>query len=166
LLFLDLDGFKTVNDSFGHGSGDRLLVELATRIRSSVRAGDTVARLGEDGFIVLLDTVTGADDAARVAAKVLQTARFRFACRDSSLVIPSVRAARGARPPCEAFGQAGARLAPLKTDSVRGVAERGPPSAILLESPASPCRIAPGSRRSPPRARSRARWAFASTAPG
>jgi diguanylate cyclase (GGDEF)-like protein len=78
LLFLDLDDFKTVNDSFGHGSGDRLLVELATRVRSSVRAGDTVARFGGDEFIVLLNSVTGADDAARVATKVLDAVRAPF----------------------------------------------------------------------------------------
>jgi diguanylate cyclase (GGDEF)-like protein len=78
LLFLDLDDFKAVNDSFGHGSGDRLLVELAARVRGSVRAGDTVARFGGDEFIVLLDSVTGAEDAARVAAKVLDAVQAPF----------------------------------------------------------------------------------------
>jgi diguanylate cyclase (GGDEF)-like protein len=78
LLFLDLDDFKTVNDSFGHGSGDRLLVELAARVRSSVRAGDTVARIGGDEFIVLLDSVTGAQDAAHVAAKVLESVQAPY----------------------------------------------------------------------------------------
>ncbi len=75
VLFLDLDDFKGVNDSFGHASGDRVLVELARRIRGTVRAEDTVARLGGDEFVVLLAQVTGARDAARVAAKVLEAVR-------------------------------------------------------------------------------------------
>jgi len=78
LLFLDLDDFKSVNDSFGHGIGDRLLVELATRVRASVRAGDTVARFGGDELVVLLDSVTGAEDAAHVAAKVLAAVQAPF----------------------------------------------------------------------------------------
>ena len=68
-----------MNDSFGHGPGDRLLVELAaSAFAGSVRAGDTVARFGGDEFVVLLDSVTGAEDAARVAAKVLDAVRAPF----------------------------------------------------------------------------------------
>jgi len=78
LVFLDLDDFKSVNDSFGHGTGDRLLVELATRVRASVRAGDTVSRFGGDELVVLLDSVTGAEDAAHVAAKVLAAVQAPF----------------------------------------------------------------------------------------
>ncbi|HEY7924282.1 MAG: diguanylate cyclase domain-containing protein [Burkholderiales bacterium] len=78
LVFLDLDDFKSVNDSFGHGTGDRLLVELATRVRASVRAGDTVARFGGDELVVLLDSVTGSEDAAHVAAKVLAAVQAPF----------------------------------------------------------------------------------------
>jgi diguanylate cyclase (GGDEF)-like protein len=70
VLFVDLDGFKAVNDSFGHAFGDCLLVEMALRLRASVRAGDTVARFGGDEFVVLLDSVTDAQDAAIVASKV------------------------------------------------------------------------------------------------
>jgi diguanylate cyclase (GGDEF)-like protein len=78
VLFLDLDDFKTVNDSYGHALGDRLLVELAGRVRGSVRAGDTVARFGGDEFVVLLDEVSGTADAAHVAAKVLEALRAPF----------------------------------------------------------------------------------------
>jgi diguanylate cyclase (GGDEF)-like protein len=87
VLFLDLNGFKTVNDSLGHGSGDHLLVELAGRVRRCVRAGDTVARFGGDEFVVLLDGVTGAEDSARVAAKVLDAVQSPFQLDDHELSI-------------------------------------------------------------------------------
>lgn len=80
VLYLDLDGFKAVNDSLGHGLGDRVLMELADRIRGTVRGEDTVARLGGDEFAVLLPLVTGAADAGRVVHKLLEAlqAPFRF----------------------------------------------------------------------------------------
>lgn len=70
LLFLDLDGFKAINDAFGHPIGDRLLAQLAKGIRSVVRAQDTVARLGGDEFVVLME-VSEPADAAAVAEKLL-----------------------------------------------------------------------------------------------
>jgi len=73
LVLLDVDDFKRVNERFGHGAGDRVLVELASRVRTSVRARDTVSRFGGDEFAVLLDGVGGARDAAGVAAELLES---------------------------------------------------------------------------------------------
>ncbi len=70
VLFLDLDDFKVVNDSLGHEAGDRLLVEVAGRVRGCLRPGDTAARLGGDEFAVLLEGVAGEGEALRVADRI------------------------------------------------------------------------------------------------
>jgi diguanylate cyclase (GGDEF)-like protein len=75
VLFVDLDRFKEVNDRFGHGLGDQLLQEAANRLRSCVRAGDTVARLAGDEFTLLLPGIESPDAAERVAAKLLESLR-------------------------------------------------------------------------------------------
>lgn len=72
VLFLDLDGFKLINDSLGHSVGDRLLQSVAKRLIDCVRASDTVSRHGGDEFIVLLSELREAEDAAIAARKVLQ----------------------------------------------------------------------------------------------
>jgi diguanylate cyclase (GGDEF)-like protein/PAS domain S-box-containing protein len=73
VLFIDLDRFKIVNDSLGHDLGDRLLVDLSRRLESCVRKLDTVARLGGDEFAILLDGITGPEDATLVAARISET---------------------------------------------------------------------------------------------
>lgn len=73
LLFIDLDGFKQVNDTFGHEIGDRLLVTIAQRLNNCLRGGDTVARLGGDEFTVILRAIPKIQVAARVAEKILTT---------------------------------------------------------------------------------------------
>ena len=71
VLFMDIDGFKVVNDSLGHGIGDRLLQSVAGRLLSCVRSSDTVSRQGGDEFVILLSEVTDARDAGLGAEKVL-----------------------------------------------------------------------------------------------
>jgi diguanylate cyclase (GGDEF)-like protein/PAS domain S-box-containing protein len=72
VLFLDLDNFKTVNDSMGHAAGDQLLSEVGRRLLNATRGCDTVARLGGDEFAILIDNVHAASDCVRVAERVLQ----------------------------------------------------------------------------------------------
>ncbi len=90
LIFLDLDHFKTINDSLGHRTGDAVLVELANRLRAAVREQDTVSRLGGDEFILLLPD-TDADGAANVADKLLQAAQMPFQVDHHELTVtPSI----------------------------------------------------------------------------
>jgi diguanylate cyclase (GGDEF)-like protein/PAS domain S-box-containing protein len=79
LLFVDLDHFKHVNDSLGHDSGDRLLREVADRLRACVRASDTVCRQGGDEFVVLLPDAHNTLDVLHVAEKLLEACGRRFA---------------------------------------------------------------------------------------
>ena len=69
--FIDLDRFKHVNDTLGHGAGDQLLCEISARLKANLRASDVVARLGGDEFVVLLQEVLDADQAGEVARKIL-----------------------------------------------------------------------------------------------
>jgi diguanylate cyclase (GGDEF)-like protein/PAS domain S-box-containing protein len=71
LLYVDLDHFKEINDTFGHEAGDLLLVEVADRLAGAVRSGDTVARLGGDEFVILAETLTAAPEAEGIAERVL-----------------------------------------------------------------------------------------------
>ena len=76
VLFLDLDGFKEINDCFGHAIGDNFLVAIARRLESCLRGGDTVARLGGDEFVILLEEIKDINDATNVTQRIQQTLKI------------------------------------------------------------------------------------------
>lgn len=73
LLYIDLDGFKQINDTFGHDGGDIVLKLAASRLVAAVRQEDTVARLGGDEFVIVLSQISNADGASLAAEKMIQT---------------------------------------------------------------------------------------------
>lgn len=85
ILYLDLDGFKPVNDEFGHAIGDQLLVEVATRLAAQVRSEDYVGRMGGDEFVVVLRAIQTADDARGIARKLIDAVEVPFAIEGRSL---------------------------------------------------------------------------------
>jgi diguanylate cyclase (GGDEF)-like protein/PAS domain S-box-containing protein len=78
VMFIDLDDFKTVNDSLGHEAGDRVLQEVARRLLIAVRPTDTVARFGGDEFAILLEAIVDSPEAADAAARVLQALELPY----------------------------------------------------------------------------------------
>ncbi len=87
VLLLDLDDFKTVNDSLGHGAGDELLTAVAKRLASVTRAADTLARLGGDEFGVLLESGTTPQTAEKAAARILESLETHFRLRAAEVTI-------------------------------------------------------------------------------
>ena len=87
IIFLDLDGFKQVNDGYGHAAGDSLLVGVAERLRRSLRGDDVVARLGGDEFGVLLAGYGAEQEATRVASRLLESLAPPFSIADLSVGI-------------------------------------------------------------------------------
>ena len=87
VLFLDLDDFKTVNDSLGHRAGDELLVDVARRIDGAIRPGDTVARLGGDELAILLEDLDGLDGAVFVADRITELFERAFVVDGSELFV-------------------------------------------------------------------------------
>jgi diguanylate cyclase (GGDEF)-like protein/PAS domain S-box-containing protein len=85
VLFLDLDGFKHINDSLGHSIGDKLLQSVATRLLNCVRKSDTVSRQGGDEFVILLPEVTHAADATVSAAKIIAELKNTYHIENHSL---------------------------------------------------------------------------------
>jgi diguanylate cyclase (GGDEF)-like protein/PAS domain S-box-containing protein len=87
VLFVDLDRFKTINDSLGHHVGDRILTEVAKRLRGLLRRADTVARVGGDEFVILAERVASPEEAEHLADKVVDALRQPFHHADRALHI-------------------------------------------------------------------------------
>jgi diguanylate cyclase (GGDEF)-like protein len=85
VLFLDLDNFKTINDTFGHVQGDRFLEQVAKRLRSNVRESDTVARLSGDEFAIIIEELASEEDAGFVAQKLIEVLSESFEIGQSSV---------------------------------------------------------------------------------
>ena len=91
VMFIDLDRFKTINDSLGHMTGDQLLKEVANRLCRAVRASDTVARLGGDEFVVLVPGIGKVDEASHVAEKIILALSEGFPLEGRNLhITPSI----------------------------------------------------------------------------
>lgn len=87
LCFIDLDGFKQVNDRYGHDAGDQLLIEVSRRLESGVRKIDTVARLGGDEFVLLLPELDRTDRVAEILERLLQTVTQAFSYESHRLQV-------------------------------------------------------------------------------
>lgn len=89
VMFLDLDRFKNINDSLGHGIGDRLLQGFAKRLLSCLRSGDTLSRWGGDEFTILLPQIRSAEDTIRLAQRILNELKLPFEVGEHQLYIKS-----------------------------------------------------------------------------
>ena len=89
VLFLDVDGFKDINDALGHAAGDQLLKDLAKRLRSALRAGDIAARVGGDEFLLLFDEVASMEAAAVVAERLNRALRVPYSIGTKLRVVTS-----------------------------------------------------------------------------
>lgn len=87
VCYLDLDGFKQVNDTYGHEAGDRVLVEMARRIAAAIRAVDTVARLGGDEFVVLLSGLEKGDECMAILDRLLEAIALPVAIAGKSVAL-------------------------------------------------------------------------------
>jgi diguanylate cyclase (GGDEF)-like protein/PAS domain S-box-containing protein len=101
VMFLDLDNFKVVNDSLGHACGDELLVKVTERLCTCLRADDTAARLGGDEFTILVDRLGDPDEAAAIAARVIEAMQAPFTIGERDVYITTSIGIAVSSPQCQ-----------------------------------------------------------------
>jgi diguanylate cyclase (GGDEF)-like protein/PAS domain S-box-containing protein len=98
VFFLDIDGFKFVNDSLGHQTGDQLLIAISRKLEACIREGDTVARIGGDEFIILTDDLESSQDMLALAERILQELQTPFLLNGLELVVTASMGIALSRP--------------------------------------------------------------------
>jgi diguanylate cyclase (GGDEF)-like protein len=143
VLFIDMDDFKLLNESLGHGPANELLVRFARRLRLAVREADTVARWGGDEFVVVLDEIDATEDAVRVARRIHASLESPVEARGQRVQLrSSIGVAVGADPHTEAeelLGRADTAMYRAKRKGKNGIAvyeagdREGSRSRLVLE---------------------------------
>ena len=87
VLFIDLDGFKIINDTLGHSAGDRVLQEVSRRLKSSLRIGDTAGRLGGDEFVIVVEGIEGNQSVTQIAERITNTIRRPMTSAGQDVVV-------------------------------------------------------------------------------
>jgi len=132
VIFLDLDDFKTINDSLGHAAGDEVLREVARRLSASIRANDTAARFGGDEFSVLLEELRSPEEAAETAGRILEALSEPLRLDQKELVVRSSLGIAVA----DADGQADAEELLRNADVAMYIAKRDGKGAFRVFEPA------------------------------
>jgi diguanylate cyclase (GGDEF)-like protein len=127
VIFIDLDKFKEINDTLGHGVGDQLLVDVAARIRGVLRVGDSAARMGGDEFLILLDAVGSPEEAMIVAHRLTAALQEPYELGAGQRI---VTASTGTVVSSDEFEDADAVIAAADT-AMYEAKQRGPGHCVL-----------------------------------
>lgn len=87
LMFIDLDGFKAINDTFGHDAGDAILIHISKQLQTVIRKNDTIARIGGDEFLAIITELQAPINGAKIAEKIIETASQPYYFKENLLKV-------------------------------------------------------------------------------